>query len=309
MPFKKLLPAGLAVLLTSQAALAQAVLRDDFDGRDFSPAGHLFYKHNFEQDAGTVRFQSDVVRAGKQALQLSVREHCPKGDEDCSERAEVWEKPDAHVPYLQGAWYAFSVKFADPIPRDAHRYVIAQWKREITGNGHSDFSPLLAVRLDGGKLFATVETGTVPVTRGVACAPGETRVFAKEKRGQTRALVAVQAGWDVADSKLYDACTRAIRITPRGGVLPAPESGWIDFVIYSKPGPSGDGRVEIIANGQWIASVTGQIGHEGEGLGPNQYFKFGPYRAAGKGEWKLYYANFRRGPACRDVAEAGCPAL
>ena len=36
---------------------------------------------------------------------------------DCSERAEVWERTKLWVPYDQGIWYRFSVKFADPVPR------------------------------------------------------------------------------------------------------------------------------------------------------------------------------------------------
>ena len=35
--------------------------------------------------------------------------------------------------------------------------------------------------------------------------------------------------------------------------------------------------------------------------GENQYFKFGPYRAAGAGQWTLYYDDFRRSPDCIDV--------
>ena len=45
------------------------------------------------------------------------------------------------------------------------------------------------------------------------------------------------------------------------------------------------------------------------GLGQNQYFKFGPYRAPHAAEWTLYYDDFRRSPNCADVlAAAGCPA-
>ena len=309
------LGACLCMPLLSGPLLAQIVLRDDFDAPDFSPAGQLFYKKNAEQAADGIRFQSDVVRAGSGALQLSVGEHCRKDDADCSERAEVWERPKTHVPYNDGAWYAFSVKFGDPIPQDDHRYVIAQWKREIDDDALTDFSPLLAIRLNRGKLFVTVETDLVPVRRDVGagtqarCGAGETPVWAQPGRSQVRALVAAQANWSPADGKLFDACTAAIRVETHGGMLPAPESGWIDFVIHSKPGPKGDGRIELIANGAWLATVTGQIGHDGPGLGLNQYFKFGPYRAAGVGTWTMYYDSFRRGPACADVSDAGCPPL
>ena len=293
----------------------QNVLRDDFDGPAFSDSGQLFYKKNAEQAAGTIRFQSQVVRAGSGALELSVHATCRKDDDGCSERAEVWERPKTHVPYNDGAWYAFAVKFGLPIPQDDHRYVIAQWKREILDDALTDFSPLLAIRLNRGKLFVTVETDSVPVRRDVGidaqaqCGPGETAVWSAANRTQVRALVAAQGDWTPADGRLFDACTAAIKVETHGAVLPAPESGWIDFVIHSKPGPTGDGRIEIIANGGWVATITGQIGHEGPGLGANQYFKFGPYRAAGTCEWTMYYDSFRRGPACADVTDRECPPL
>ena len=300
--------AGLA-LLASGSPRAQDVLADDFDGAGFSESGRLFYKKNAEQAAGAIRFQSEVVRSGTGALQLSVGESCPKDDADCSERAEVWEKPSAHVPYLQGAWYGFSVKFGDPVPQDDHRYLIAQWKREILPGAAGDFSPLLALRLGRGKLFATVETGPLEThpAGAAGCADGETPVFAAKSRTQVRALVAAQADWSAEDGRLFKACTAGIRVVA-GDPLPAPASGWIDFAIYSRPAPRGGGRIEIIANGARVASVSGQIGHEGEGLGADQYFKFGPYRAGGAGVWTMYYDTFRRGPRCEDVTEAkNCP--
>ena len=300
--------AGLA-LLAAGSPRAQDVLADDFDGTGFSASGRLFYKNNAEQAAGAIRFQSEVVRSGTGALQLSVGESCPKDAPDCSERAEVWEKPSAHVPYLQGAWYGFSVKFGDPVPQDDHRYLIAQWKRAILPGAAGDFSPLLALRLSRGKLFATVETGPLETHPGspAGCPAGEAPVFAAKSRQQVRALVATQADWNAEDGQLFKGCAAGIRIDG-GGPLPAPASGWIDFAIYSRPGPRGGGRIEIIANGARVASVSGQIGHEGEGLGADQYFKFGPYRAGGTGVWTMYYDSFRRGPRCEDVTEAkNCP--
>ncbi len=81
---------------------------------------------------------------------------------DISERAEIWERPQLRVPYDRGIWYGFAVKFAEPVPQDDHRYLIAQWKREIDPGHPLDFSPFLALRLNKGKLFATVETNYHP---------------------------------------------------------------------------------------------------------------------------------------------------
>ncbi len=73
-------------------------LFDTFDGEDFSPTGGLYYRDNREQEAGSVEFQSAVTRTGTGALKLSVRAGCEKTTENCSERAEIWEKPHSAYP-------------------------------------------------------------------------------------------------------------------------------------------------------------------------------------------------------------------
>jgi hypothetical protein len=307
--------------LTPIAAAAQNgpgvndTLVDGFEEGEFSEQGGLYYKDNFEQSAGKVEFQSKVVRTGKMALRLSVKPLCAVSDHACSERAEIWERTKLRVPYFQGVWYGFAVKFEDPVPRDDHRYLIAQWKREIEPGADGDFSPFLALRVYNGKLFATVETNLVKATsegepgKAANCPQGETPVWLRPKTRQTRALVAADAFFEPRDGALFHACTTAITITDRGNKLPAPDSGWIDFAIYTRPGPDGTGRIEIFANDKWIVTVTGMIGHGDRGLGKNQYFKFGPYRAGAQNFWALYYDDFRRSPDCDKVLKADfCPA-
>ncbi|RCS22623.1 hypothetical protein DUT91_17220 [Phyllobacterium salinisoli] len=315
-----LLCASLAVLLgaAGPAGAEMRVLRDSFDGQSFSKEGGLYYKKNFEQKAGIVEFQRDVaIRGG--ALKLSVKPHCPAAETLCSERAEIWEKPDLRVPYNEGVWYGFTVKFGAPIPQDDHRYLIAQWKREIGPEAEGDFSPFLALRLRQGKLFATVETNYIapqatlaaaaPEKTTAPCASGETPVWLRPETNQMRALVATDATWTPEDGSLFSSCTSAISVI-RHGALPSPDSGWIDFAIFTRPGPDGSGHIEVFANGKPVVTVRGHIGHGDKGLGENQYFKFGPYRAANKDEWTLYYDNFRRSPHCKDVLDKGeCPAL
>jgi hypothetical protein len=311
--------AFLAAGLSATGAAAEPVsdvLIDGFDGKDFSPAGGLYYRQNFEQQAGKVEFQSEVKQTGAGALKLSVKPFCPKVRKNCSERAEVWEKTQHRVPYDQGVWYGFAVKFADPIPKGDHRYLIAQWKREIGPEAVGDFSPFLALRLNHGKLFATIETNYVAPTKAAgpstvkACSDKQTPVWYRPDTNQMRALVATDDKWTPQDGKQFNSCTDAIVVTDRGNKLPAPDSGWIDFAIYTKPGPDGSGHVEIFANNKWIVTVKGNIGHGDNGLGDNQYFKFGPYRAADKTEWTLYFDNFRRSQRCSDVLDASvCPVL
>ena len=281
------------------------VLIDGFEGQDFAPAGGLRYKENAEQKAGKVEFQSKVTHNSAGALKLSVKPLCPPDPDACSERAEIWEKSALRVPYFQGVWYGFSVKFADPVPQDDHRYLIAQWKREIDPGAPGDFSPFLALRLKNGKLFATVETNHFPAA---PCAEGVAPAWLRPDTNQMRVFVTASDGWTAEDGKLFNVCTNRLKVIDRGNKLPHPGSGWIDFAIYTKPGPHGDGHVEIFANNKWIVSVTGHIGHDDPPLGDNQYFKFGPYRAPHTTEWTLYYDNFRRSPRCADVLQGvPCP--
>lgn len=281
-------------------------LYDGFESEGFAASGGLYFKSNPEQDAGTVEFQNEVTYCGKGALKLTVG-LSRKEQESNSQRAEIWERRELWVPYNQGIWYGFAVKFAQPIPQDNHRYVIAQWKRQISGT-KGDFSPFLALRLNNGKLFATVETNLVTPTRVGECRNGETAVWLRPETNQTRAVVATDASWVSNDGEYFNACTREIVVINRGNFLPSPHSGWIDFAIYSKPGPDGTGYIEIFANHKWIVTVRGRIGHSEKGLGQHQYFKFGPYRANHNNVWTLYYDEFRRSPNCEDVlTKVPCP--
>lgn len=307
------LTAGLAQSSSGAQLTYKDKLTDGFEAQDFAPEGGLYYKKNYEQSAGTVEFQDKVVKSGKGALRLSVKPLCPVSEPLCSERAEIWERPKLRVPYTEGVWFGFAVKFDDPVPKDDHRYLIAQWKREINAGAQGDFSPFLALRLNQGKLFVTVETNLVPGQGGekgkrATCGPGETPVWLRPDTNQTRALVAFDKNFGAGDGEEFTACTDKITVIDRGNPLPTPDSGWIDFAIYTKPGPDGSGQIELFANDKWIATVKGRIGHSDKGLGQKQYFKFGPYRAGGQGVWALYYDDFRRSLHCADVIKAEiCP--
>jgi hypothetical protein len=287
-------------------------LYDGFECNDFAPSGGLYYKNNPEQGAGAVEFQRQVTYRGRGALKLTVRPAVDSGEQQLSsQRAEIWERQELWVPYDQGIWYGFAVKFAEPIPQDNHRYVIAQWKRQISGT-KGDFSPFLGLRLKQGKLYATVETNLVTSTSigtGFArCARGETAIWLRPETNQTRALVATDESWTSADGNYFDACTREILVINRGNFLPSPRSGWMEFAIYSKPDPDGNGHIEIFANRKWVVTVRGRIGHSETGLWLHQYFKFGPYRANHSNTWTLYYDEFRRSPNCLDVlGSVPCP--
>lgn len=290
------------------------LLRDGFDQGGFAAEGGLFYKQNFEQRAGRVVFGAAAPWRGSGGLTLTATSSCPPKRADCSERAEVWERPEVLAPYHKPVWYRFALRLDEPLPQDDRRYVIAQWKREIRPAAEGDYSPFLALRLYRGHLGVTIETDRVkayPIgsrERPHGCRPGEALVFDRPKVRQTRALVATEAGSERTNYPGYfDACAPDIQVA-RHADLPSARKGWIDFVVRSQPGPDGDGHIEIMADGIRIVTVRGHIGHSGPGLDTNQYFKFGPYRAPAPQPWSVSYDDFRRGPRCSDVIrEEQCP--
>lgn len=291
---------------------ARLRLADDFEGKDFASSGGLYYKRNREQEAGTVAFRSGDARKGAQALELSVDRRCPQpGAALCSERAEVWERPDVLAPYGAPVWYAFSMRLVPPIPTERRRLVMAQWKRQIEPGATGDFSPFLALRLISGRIAATIDTneGRVTPAPPEGCPPGETPASRPDRFGQSRALAMIEPGADSPRAAGFDHCAAGLRVTPRGGATPPAGSGWIDFVIFVQPDAGGRGKVELAANGARIATIEGRIGHRGPGLGPKQYFKFGPYRAGATESWRILYDSFRRGPDCGDVAPDSLCAL
>jgi hypothetical protein len=289
---------------------AKLRLADDFELGDFAPDGGLYYKKNFEQSAGTVTFQSDDVRHGTAALMLTVNPICPTARTGCSERAEVWERPEVLANYDSPLWYGFSMKLVDPIPDDDHRYLMAQWKRQIVSGTETSYSPFFALRLDKGRLTMTIDSDSLSVValggegRETGCLPGEALVNNRPRHHQTRSLAAFEEGMPMDEWRYVNGCTGDLEVIQHEPGLPAADSGWIDFAFFIQTGPQGGGRIEIIANDRWIATVQGRIGHEGPGLGDKQYFKFGPYRAAHETEWSVLYDRFRRGPNCEDVASA-----
>ncbi|WP_209021318.1 polysaccharide lyase [Paracoccus ravus] len=306
--------AGTTAPQTGQAS-EPSTLQDGFEAQDFSPEGGLYYRDNFEQSAGEVVFQSEITRAGRGALQLSVRPLCPAGAEGCSERAEIWERTALRIPYDKGVWYGFSMRFAEPVPQDDHRYVMAQWKREIGPEADGDFSPFLALRMRSGVVFATVETNFLalppdaPPAANGRCPAGWSPVWLRPETRQMRVLVAHAPNWSDRIGPEFDRCTNAVRVTgPRA--LPEAGPSWHDYGFYTLPGPRGGGMIHIAVDGAIAATIRGHIGHDDHGLGENQYFKFGPYRDAGAGKWTLFYDNFIRAATCEAVLpKARCEGL
>ena len=298
-------PVLLGAAVACSEDLYQRKLYENFDGGTFSETGGLYYRDNEEQRAGVAEFQSEIKRNGTGSIKLTVRPNCEEALVRCSERAEIWEHTRLRVPYDRGVWYGFAVKFGAPHPVNDERYLIAQWKREIGPTAQGDFSPFLGFRYTGGNLSVTVETnhdssGSTRALNGI-CPDGTSPVWLRPETRQMRVLAVAPPDWDPSSEYRYRYCTPKVTITDRGAKLPHPSKGWMHFAVYSQPDPDGSGHIEIFSDGEWIVTVRGAIGHADEGLGKNQYFKFGPYRDGTSENWVMYYDDFVRSSRCEDV--------
>ena len=129
-------------------------LYDGFEGESLS---YIWSRKKLSPGAAVL--QSEIVRKGKQALQLTVR----KGDNfergtartNSSERNELYEK-DKYGPLLNETYcYCFSLYIPQDFPIVSTRLVLAQWKRQDSGFDN----PILALRYQKGRLFITIQTG------------------------------------------------------------------------------------------------------------------------------------------------------
>ena len=210
--------------------------------RDFAPAGGLYYKENFEQSAGNGRVperRSSATARG--ALKLTVKPICPAREDGCSERAEIWEKTELRVPYDQGVWYGFAVKFADPVPagrpplsdrameaRDRARRARAisarSWRCGCARASCSPRSrPTTSRRNAGGR--SARRRAARRARRRSGCGPTPTRCGRWWRPTPT--------GAPRTATSSPTAPMRSASID-HGNPLPAPASGWIDFAIYTQ---------------------------------------------------------------------------
>lgn len=226
------------------------------------------------------RIDSRFVRSGEGALAISVA----PSDRDCEgtcQRNEIRIANNLRLAFGQGAWYGFSFRLRGAgTPQPLVRWVIGQWKEE-TGK-----SPFLAQRYTGGVFHITVQDNDCRVL--VARAGSTAEVFLKTI--EARAYDAFPFVTNVRD---YD-CTAAVSVEYGDPILPDPDRAWVNMVYYVKGGRDGSGRIEVWANGRFVARVHGRIGND-EVFGPTQYFKIGIYRDPMAGNATLYFDNFRRG--------------
>ena len=172
-----------------QAQVAAAPI-NVYDGFETPALSRLWEDSRFEP--GAVVMQTQVVRAGKQAVAVSVRskdkfEAGQHGSAD-SERDELLEARALTAVEGRAYEYSFSMFFPADFPIVPTRLVIAQWKQYCGKEDApcSDDSPVLALRYIGGALRVTQDLA------------GQQTILFEQKRSF------VDAGWT---SK----CRRALR--------------------------------------------------------------------------------------------------
>lgn len=110
---------------------------------------------------GAVMMQSDVVRAGKQAVRITLRPGDQMDDEKETilERAELAET--RRLVSLEDVNYSYS--FSMFLPRDfpitTVRLIIAQWKQYCKSGNCDPANPVIAMRYMYGRLSVECKTG------------------------------------------------------------------------------------------------------------------------------------------------------
>jgi hypothetical protein len=254
----------------------------------------------------TVRPRQDLVAVAAMMAHPGCSNAGGPFEPEKDERAEIWEADDIRLEWGTEVWYRFSFTVDPGIPVDAGRLVIGQWKQ---ASGPAGASPVIAQRFNGRAFTITVEQDNtapnhppenthcriwVAADRNAAQGAGGSRghplaLFDPRQRGAGGlggAVAPPSVGHDEREVSHGAAlradgtpvplpCSREVTVKSLG-VLPDPFGHWVTMLYHIRLGGSG-GLIEIWADGQPIATVTGRIGFRATGPG-RQYFKFGPYR-------------------------------
>ena len=146
----------------AQAVNATATALDVYDGFETPGLSKLWETSRFTP--GAVTMQSNIVRAGHGAAQITVRsrdkfEAGIKGSKD-SERDELLEARKLVSKEDINYEYSFSMFIPTNFPIVPTRLVIAQWKQHCQRQRNcDDDSPVVAFRYVSGVLKITHQTG------------------------------------------------------------------------------------------------------------------------------------------------------
>ena len=225
------------------------------------------------------QFWSDarLARADRRSIAVRVGAAMRGCGANC-QRNEIRTAPGYRMKFGQEAWYNFSFRMDGKLPAgNTRRWVSGQWKQQCGG------SPFLAQRFDRGVFQITVQDNNCRVI-----------VASSQGLGQKLPTTLATGHGAVGGSKGGHSCRSDVKVeysaTP---TLPNPYGKWVDMSYRVRGGRNGKGLVEIWANGRFIARVTGSIGYD-YASGPQQYFKFGIYRAPTPGASVVRIDRFRR---------------
>jgi hypothetical protein len=242
------------------------------------------------------------------------------------ERAELWEADAVRLDHGTEVWYRFSFLVDPGLPVDAGRLVIGQWKQSNSATGSS---PAIAQRFNGRAFTITIEQDNTALghppentqcriwvavdARAARVAGGSEAhglsLFAPTGRGPGEPAELPSLGHDERDVSHGSSLRPDGTATPlpcrqdveveQLGVLPDAFGRWVTMLYHIRLDGS-SGLVEIWADGQPIARVTGRIGFRTNRPG-KQYFKFGPYREPQSYATYARLAQYARGFRREDV--------
>lgn len=136
---------------------AHVNVRDDFEGTALSKiwSTDRMELHSF-------KIQSKIVHSGKNAAMITLRTgdvvEAATDKDKATERDELLESWQLYSTEGVNYEYQFSMFLPDSFPILPVRLVIAQWKQF---GFFSEYSPVLALRYQSGRLFITLQTDTI----------------------------------------------------------------------------------------------------------------------------------------------------
>jgi len=122
---------------------------------------------------GAVELQSEIVRTGRLAAKITIRQHdrftaadaAGNRGANANERDELTERPDLLTAEDQPVRYAFSFFIPRDFPIVPTRLVLAQWKQKDSDHTARRDNPVVALRYENGTLSITTQTGEAKITR------------------------------------------------------------------------------------------------------------------------------------------------
>jgi len=132
-----------------------------FDGFDSGKLSAIWSDRKLA--AGALKFQSEIVRAGKGAAKVTIHEgdnfeFGGKNNDKPTERDELFEVPDLWSLEGKAYRYQFSILLPSDFPIVPTRLVLAQWKQKEEKEGVKINNPVVALRYSSGFLSVTLQT-------------------------------------------------------------------------------------------------------------------------------------------------------